>query len=589
MATLSTVRFQVARIGTAGTVYVKLYLANENHFPTGSVLASDFVSVSSLPYYYDYWQTPQNVPFTTFTLNASISLTQEYVVYVQYVDYSYTHYVASTDNFGDFSDFGFFDNIASYDSGESWEFHPSSFFYTMKATVDGIEYETGFANTWFGSQSNVIKGNVFQLPLPVEKPINPIPANNAEDISIHLNKLQWEDGNPEYPADSYDVYFSKVNESLEKLGSTSDTYFPIPILQTSRNYKWRVDAAKEGEDTVTGDTWYFSTKLGVGCVRVGYQLEESEIPFYNDLVVDGVGRLYTSGLSHVSETETFDTLRKINEDTGELIWSGFPLGNSQYPGKLFIAGDYIYTAEPSHPFKFNTSDGVQVKEYSNIGGGLGVSANSDYDVFSCGEYSEGKNVWKSNAAGTEQSNAAIGSSTLTDILVVNIDDTDYLFVCGEYDAGQDCDVWKLDIDLQILATYKTGGDSKRIVPKYDEDAIYILHSQGNNRHITKLDYDLEFINGILLSVDRTYEDFDFSPEFGTDDYFSSDIIFDIMTNKRYGAGFNTNMLDPATFGEVLDYCINNQIQLNLALDNKQPLLDWIDYIQSHYFGYLRLG
>jgi len=404
-----------------------------------------------------------------------------------------------------------------------------------------------------------------------------------------LNKIQWEDGESEYPADSYDVYFAKVSESLVKLGSTSDTYFSLsPSLYMTTNYKWRINAVNEYGITI-GDIWYFSTELAFGYVRIGYQLEEGEIPFYNDVVVDDSGYLYVSGLGHISETETFDTLRKINQDTGESVWSGFPLGGSQYPGKLFIAGDYIYTAGSSHPFKFNTSDGVQVKEYSNIGGGLGVSANSDYDVFSCGEYSEGKNVWKSNAAGTEQSNAAIGSSTLTDILVVNIDDTDYLFVCGEYDAGQDCDVWKLDIDLQILATYKTGGDSKRIVPKYDEDAIYILHSQGNNRHITKLDYDLEFINGILLSVDRTYEDFDFSPEFGTDDYFSSDIIFDIMTNKRYGAGFNTNMLDPATFGEVLDYCINNQIQLNLALDNKQPLLDWIDYIQSHYFGYLRLG
>jgi len=582
MANLTSIQLQLGKYGAvAGNCNLYIYASDEDDNPTGNLLGSSSVACSSLPLY----SLEYNTPYTEFPINISIDQNQKYFVYINAPNVPSGAYIRVyiTTNVGDFS---YLSGRFSFD-GSSWS---NAAEMCIKMTVDGNLSISGTASGWSNNiWTTRCFGNAYKLGYSLSKPINPIPENNAEDISIHLSKIQWEDGNPEYPADSYDVYFSKVNESLEKLGSTSDTYFPISILQTSRNYKWRVDAAKEGEDTVTGDTWYFSTKLGVGCVRVGYQLEESEIPFYNDLVVDGVGRLYTSGLSHVSETETFDTLRKINEDTGELIWSGFPLGNSQYPGKLFIAGDYIYTAEPSHPFKFNTSDGVQVKEYSNIGGGLGVSANSDYDVFSCGEYSEGKNVWKSNAAGTEQSNAAIGSSTLTDILVVNIDDTDYLFVCGEYDAGQDCDVWKLDIDLQILATYKTGGDSKRIVPKYDEDAIYILHSQGNNRHITKLDYDLEFINGILLSVDRTYEDFDFSPEFGTDDYFSSDIIFDIMTNKRYGAGFNTNMLDPATFGEVLDYCINNQIQLNLALDNKQPLLDWIDYIQSHYFGYLRLG
>lgn len=353
---------------------------------------------------------------------------------------------------------------------------------------------------------------------PPGAPINPAPTDDEEDVDLYLSKLNWESGSePEAPPETYDIWFGLIGDELVKIGTDiEETEFSVPgTLYALSNYRWRVDATNEF-GTTTGDVWYFSTLVFAGYVRIGFSLAKDKaegegVDFHSDIIVDEF--LYTSGMGHISETSTFDTIRKVNPGTGVIVWSALPLGSSQFPGKLCSKGDYLYVAGPTYPAKIDKSDGTIIKTYDNIFGGEGIAVDYDNQVFSCGQTQEGKNIWRSNDAGDSEISAAIGAGTLYDVQVIRIDGVDYIFVCGDYDAGQDCDVWKLDTDLTILSTYKSGGNSNRITKTETENFLLVLHTKADDGsgvqcHITALDFSLVVQDRILLDIDKQYEDFD---------------------------------------------------------------------------------
>jgi len=494
--------------------------------------------------------------------------------------------------------------VRSTDSGETWTEYPDRdfMFETHEEDIDyslgELELDWNLPFNWRIDAKNddgTTTGDVWNFStsnLPA-KPVNPTPANGEEHVSVYLGKIEWEDGNPENPADSYDVYFSKVGQIYWpiKLGSTSNTYFLLPSsLYTSENYNWRVDAVNES-GTTTGDMWYFTTQPVAGWIRAGFSLGDEGVGIAGDIAMDDDKYLYISGDGHPEADFYYPTLKKVDPDTGEVLWTALSLNNSLCPGKLCFKDGYIYTAGPTYPRKFDADTGAEEETYTNIYGDGGVGVDASGNVYSCGPVSEDKNVWKSNSAGSSQSSVLLGAGILKDILVIGSS----VFVCGDYDESEDCDIWKLDSDLNVVERYKTGGNSRRIVKVPDEDEFYVVHDQaddgGDLCHVTKFNTDLTVLDRILLDEDMEYQDFDqipTDPEWQPDMY-PSEILNAILTNKRCLAGLDPSYIDYTSLGEVLQFCIDNNIRLSITLDAQKALLAWLDYVQSHYLGFMFMG
>jgi len=68
------------------------------------------------------------------------------------------------------------------------------------------------------------------------------------------------------------------------------------------------------------------------------------------------------------------------------------------------------------------------------------------------------------------------------------------------------------------------------------------------------------------------------------------VIKDLLTNTRYGAGIDeATFIDATSFAEIETYCIANSLLYSFAIDAQKPILDWIDFINSHFQGYLYMS
>ena len=83
----------------------------------------------------------------------------------------------------------------------------------------------------------------------LEKAFNPTPADNATGFSVN-GILEW-DSSPQ--TSSHNVYINDV------LVSTQSEDYYSPSLGESTTYTWRIDDS-DGDNTVTGDTWTFTTE-----------------------------------------------------------------------------------------------------------------------------------------------------------------------------------------------------------------------------------------------------------------------------------------------------------------------------------------
>lgn len=64
------------------------------------------------------------------------------------------------------------------------------------------------------------------------------------------------------------------------------------------------------------------------------------------------------------------------------------------------------------------------------------------------------------------------------------------------------------------------------------------------------------------------------------------VIYDILTNTRYGAGIPVSEIDIESFQDVADFCSQQQYFFSFLLNRTRPIKDWIDHINSHFFGFL---
>jgi len=66
----------------------------------------------------------------------------------------------------------------------------------------------------------------------------------------------------------------------------------------------------------------------------------------------------------------------------------------------------------------------------------------------------------------------------------------------------------------------------------------------------------------------------------------ADIIYDLLTHTRRGAGMPVSHIDSASFEEIRVYCAENDFLISLSIDQSKPVLDWIQYVCSHFSGFL---
>lgn len=68
------------------------------------------------------------------------------------------------------------------------------------------------------------------------------------------------------------------------------------------------------------------------------------------------------------------------------------------------------------------------------------------------------------------------------------------------------------------------------------------------------------------------------------------MIEDLLINTRYGAGKDESIyINSTTFTEVEDYCNANGLLFSFSIDKRKPIVDWIDFINSHFKGYIRMS
>ena len=66
-----------------------------------------------------------------------------------------------------------------------------------------------------------------------------------------------------------------------------------------------------------------------------------------------------------------------------------------------------------------------------------------------------------------------------------------------------------------------------------------------------------------------------------------DIINDLLTNARYGAGIDeSTYIDTTSFSLISSYCDAKELLFSFVFDKRKAVMDHIDYVLSHFQGYI---
>ena len=66
----------------------------------------------------------------------------------------------------------------------------------------------------------------------------------------------------------------------------------------------------------------------------------------------------------------------------------------------------------------------------------------------------------------------------------------------------------------------------------------------------------------------------------------ADIIYDLLTNSRYGAGISPAWVDKASFVTIHDYCEAEDFLISIVIDQQKFVGDWIDHINTYFRGFI---
>jgi len=168
----------------------------------------------------------------------------------------------------------------------------------------------------------------------------------------------------------------------------------------------------------------------------------------------------------------------------------------------------------------------------------------------------------------------------------------YIYACG-YNY-----VYKYDDELRLLAKSAWLGNVVSCM-QLPNDKIYVARSaQGTEVP------SVVILDGDDLSVLATYDprngdcgSFGWGATYGPTccfllssavgaDMNPVDIIEESLTNTRWGARVSQSYIDYTSFQAIREYCAENDLLISVVYDQPRPVLDWIDYICTHFGGYL---
>jgi hypothetical protein len=96
--------------------------------------------------------------------------------------------------------------------------------------------------------------------------------------------------------------------------------------------------------------------------------------------------------------------------------------------------------------------------------------------------------------------------------------------------------------------------------------------------------DWDFDSVWTMNTASGYPELQFQSWSASADMNPADIIEDLITNDRYGLG-QPAIIHAAGLAKVRAYCYANDILISIKIDDRKPVIDWIDHILTHCNGY----
>jgi len=164
-------------------------------------------------------------------------------------------------------------------------------------------------------------GNPITPNTPPKAPSNPIPSNDATNVSI-TSLLSWTCTDPDGDTLTYDIYFgTSSNPPLVKSEHTSTTY-NLGTLDYGTTYYWKI-VAKDGKGGVTeGPIWSFTTENVYGDLSI----EKTWIPtdnsgsIYSSPAMSPDGLVYVGGQTNLYEVSLYNKDPLLTSPSSP-IWS----------------------------------------------------------------------------------------------------------------------------------------------------------------------------------------------------------------------------------------------------------------------------
>ena len=138
---------------------------------------------------------------------------------------------------------------------------------------------------------------------------------------------------------------------------------------------------------------------------------------------------------------------------------------------------------------------------------------------------------------------------------------------GAVDEDNFWDVENSTQPTSVMGTGKTTAQMKQetTFTNWDFDAIWVMNEKVSYPKLRDIK--------LLSWFERCFELTGFQ-------------IMDLLINTRYGAIISESYLDASTFEDIDIYCFEKGYFFSFVLNERKPVLDWIDYINSHFKGFL---
>jgi hypothetical protein len=98
-------------------------------------------------------------------------------------------------------------------------------------------------------------------PQDTQYPKDPVPASGATNQPLHVT-LSWQDGDADYPAQSWDVCFGIYNNPPTVSSAQSARTYDPGTLAPGTTYHWNVVARYADGGQTRGPEWTFTTGSG---------------------------------------------------------------------------------------------------------------------------------------------------------------------------------------------------------------------------------------------------------------------------------------------------------------------------------------